>query len=105
MFDKIKDAIFKIKDYDRLERDYSILLCHVTDGLLSKTNYEINGLLTVIGDINTKNYKEAETETRNEIMSLINSRILELTEDGRPNVTADELRALNEKILKKFENE
>lgn len=56
MFNRIKDIIFKIKDYDRLEYDYSAVLCHVTDGRLSKTGYEINGLLTQLSDMLTEGY-------------------------------------------------
>lgn len=50
IIDKIKDIIFKAKDYDRLESDYSSCLCYFTNNRLSKTNYEINGLITVICD-------------------------------------------------------
>lgn len=35
----IKDIIFKIKDYDRLELDYSAALDYATGGVMSKTNY------------------------------------------------------------------
>ena len=63
---KIKETIFKIKDYDRLEHDYSCCLCYFTNNRLSKTNYEINGLLTVIcdtiGDYIDKGYNHAKEE-------------------------------------------
>ncbi len=63
---KIKETIFKIKDYDRLEHDYSCCLCYFTNNRLSKTNYEINGLLTVIcdtiGDYIDEGYNHAKEE-------------------------------------------
>lgn len=63
---KIKDTIFKIKDYDRLEHDYACILSYITNGLLSKTNYKVEELYTVIGDILTERdectWKEAEKE-------------------------------------------
>ena len=62
MFERIKDIIYKIKDYDRLEHDYSVLLWHVTDGRLSKTTYDIDRLLTVVDDI----LYERDEETYNE---------------------------------------
>ena len=35
----IREILWKIKDYDRLEGDYSRLLCYVTNGNLSNTLY------------------------------------------------------------------
>lgn len=37
----IKDIIFKVKDYDRLEHDYSCVLGYVTGDVLSKTCYKL----------------------------------------------------------------
>lgn len=45
-----KDFEVLRKDYDRLEHDYSTCLWYFTDGLLSKTNYEIKTLETLILD-------------------------------------------------------
>ena len=63
MFDRIKDIIYKIKDYDRLEHDYSTCLCYFTNNRLSKTTYEIRGLETVIcdtiGEYQEEGYKHA----------------------------------------------
>ena len=63
MFDRIKDIIYKIKDYDRLEHDYSTCLCYFTNNRLSKTTYEIRGLETVIcdtiGEYHEEGYKHA----------------------------------------------
>ncbi len=50
MFSRIKDILFKIKDYDRLEHDYSTCLYYFTNGRLSKTGYEIKTLETLICD-------------------------------------------------------
>ena len=68
MFDKIKDIIFKIKDYDRLEHDYACILDYITDGRLSKTNYRIEGLYTVIDDILTERDECTRKEVEKEII-------------------------------------
>lgn len=39
---KIKEIIFKIKDYERLEQDYCTVLDMVTGARLSKPNYTID---------------------------------------------------------------
>ena len=68
MFDKIKDIIFKIKDYDRLEHDYACILDYITDGRLSKTNYRVEGLYTVIDDILTERDECTRKEVEKEII-------------------------------------
>lgn len=68
MFDKIKDIIFKIKDYDRLEHDYACILDYITDGRLSKTNYRVEGLYTVIDDILTERDERTRKEIEKEIL-------------------------------------
>ena len=55
---KIKETIFKIKDYDRLESDYSQMLDYATGGILSKTGYELNTVHTAIAE----HWKEIEKE-------------------------------------------
>lgn len=50
IIDRIKDIIFKIKDYDRLESDYYTCLCYFTNNRMSKPNYELGTVVTVIGD-------------------------------------------------------
>lgn len=45
---KIKDIVFKIKDYDRLECDYSRVIDYATGGRLSKTNYNVDDVCDVI---------------------------------------------------------
>ena len=47
---RIKDIIFKIKDYDRLESDYCTCLCYFTNNKMSKPNYKIDAVETVISD-------------------------------------------------------
>ena len=46
----INEIRFKIKDYDRLEYDYSCVLQHATSGKMSKTNYELDTIYTIIND-------------------------------------------------------
>ena len=48
VIDKIKDLIFKIKDYDRLESDYCTCLCYFTNNKMSKPNYKIETVKEVI---------------------------------------------------------
>ena len=50
IIDKIKDIIFKIKDYDRLEHDYCYCLCYFTNNKMSKPNYKLSAVETVIND-------------------------------------------------------
>ena len=50
LIDKIKDIIYKIKDYDRLESDYCTCLDYATDSKMSKPNYHIETVKTVISD-------------------------------------------------------
>ena len=38
----ISETLWKIKDYDRLEHDYSCALMYATNGSMSKTNYSIS---------------------------------------------------------------
>lgn len=50
LIDKIKDIIFKVKDYDRLENDYCTCLCYFTNNRMSKPNYVLKEVETVITD-------------------------------------------------------
>jgi len=63
VIDKIKDIIFKIKDYDRLEHDYCYCLCYFTNNKLSKPNYKIEAVSEVIlesvGEYKEEGYDEA----------------------------------------------
>lgn len=99
MFGKIKDILFKIRDYDRLEYDYSVFLCYATDGLLSKTNYEIKGLLTAYDDIITEHDEQTIMETKECVIALIEARISEIQGDAQPRAALRaELRELMTKI-------
>lgn len=44
IIDKIKEIIFKIKDYDRLESDYCELLDIATGGMMSYPNYTMESV-------------------------------------------------------------
>ncbi len=46
----INEIRFKIKDYDRLEYDYSCVLHYATSGKMSKTNYELETIYTIIDE-------------------------------------------------------
>lgn len=63
VIDKIKDIIFKIKDYDRLEHDYCYCLCYFTNNRMSKPNYKIEVVSEVIlesvGEYKEEGYNEA----------------------------------------------
>lgn len=48
LIDKIKSIIFKVKDYDRVEHDYSAVLDFATGGVLSKTNYTLDSVYKAI---------------------------------------------------------
>lgn len=48
LIDKIKSIIFKVKDYDRIEKDYSAVLDFATGGVLSKTNYTLDSVYKAI---------------------------------------------------------
>ena len=74
MFDKIKDIIFKIKDYDRLEHDYACILDYITDGRLSKTNYRVDGLYTVIDDILTERDECTRKEVEKDIIKKLQKK-------------------------------
>ena len=50
IIERIKEIIFKIKDYDRLESDYCTCLCYFTNNKMSKPNYKIDAVETVISD-------------------------------------------------------
>jgi len=50
LIEKIKEIIFKVKDYDRLESDYCTCLDYATNSQMSKPNYDINVVKSVILD-------------------------------------------------------
>lgn len=65
---KIKDLIWKIKDYDRLQYDYSCVLCHATWGRMSYTNYELNIIYSEIDDIQSQSYYKIVKDDINDII-------------------------------------
>ena len=48
---KIKEIIYKVKDYDRLESDYCTVLDMVTGARLSKPNYTMDDVREALADI------------------------------------------------------
>lgn len=50
IIERIKEIIFKIKDYDRLASDYCTCLCYFTNNKMSKPNYKIEAVKEVIID-------------------------------------------------------
>ena len=50
MFSKIKEIIYKVKDYDRLEYDYCNVLDRVTGSRLSKPNYTLSAVHDAINE-------------------------------------------------------
>ena len=63
IIERIKEVIFKIKDYDRLESDYCTCLCYFTNDKMSKPNYKIEAVKEVIidsiGEYLDEGYNEA----------------------------------------------
>ena len=50
MFSKIKEIIYKVKNYDRLEYDYCNVLDRVTGSRLSKPNYTLDAVHEAINE-------------------------------------------------------
>lgn len=66
-----RDLNWKIKDYDRLEHDYSVVICYATGNNMSKTNYATGVVCSVIDD----HYNETT-------MSFIKEDVKEIVKDG-----------------------
>ena len=99
MFDRIKDIIFKIKDYDRLAHDYSLCLCYFTNNRLSKTTYEIKGLETIILDTIGGYQEEGYKHGIEDAVRVLESRLSDILGDAQPApVLRAELRELISKI-------
>ena len=62
---KIKEIIFKVKDYDRLEMDYCTVLDMVTGARLSKPNYTMDAVREAFNEFLDEHdkivYQPAET--------------------------------------------
>lgn len=48
--------------FDDMEYRLSGLLCHVTGGLLSKTNYTLDGMIRAVDDYQDRRCVECQTE-------------------------------------------
>jgi len=86
IIDKIKDIIFRIKDYDRLEHDYCCCLCYFTNNRLSKPNYKIEAVMEVIleslGEYKEEGYNEATREIIEWLKENINKYLYNTGNDG-----------------------
>ena len=58
---KIKEIIFKVKDYDRLEDDYCTVLDMVTGARLSKPNYTMDAVRDAFNEFLDEHDKEVYT--------------------------------------------
>lgn len=65
----VSRLLWKIKDYDRLESDYCNVLCHATDARMSKPNYELNTVYSIIDEAQSNCYYSI---VRDDINNLIN---------------------------------
>lgn len=69
---RIREIIFKVKDYDRLESDYIKTLEFATNGVLSKSSYNIESVYDAIARYwkeREKNFKKPEKR----IVKILNS--------------------------------
>lgn len=69
IIEKLKEIIFKIKDYDRLEYDYCCMLCHATDSRMSKSNYDQQVIRAEIDDAQSRIYYKVVKE---DILNILN---------------------------------
>lgn len=74
----ISRCLWKLKDYDRLEYDYGCVLDNATCGRMSKTNYDLQTVYSVIDDAQSVLY-----------YGIVKDDINELIENG---ATIDEIR-------------
>ena len=73
IFSKIKEIIFKVKDYDRLESNYCTVLDMVTGGILSKPNYTMDSVREAFSNFLEEHDKEVykPSETVEKILKRI----------------------------------
>ena len=89
MFGKIKEIIYKVKDYDRLESDYCTVLDMVTGARLSKPNYTMDAVRDAFNEFLDEHdkevYKPAETveKSLNRIGEDATWMVVSLYPDGR----------------------
>jgi hypothetical protein len=68
LIEKIKDIIFKIKDYDRLAWDYIQVLSYATNGRMNNSDYYINDIKEVIDEAQEAYYYQ---EIQRDLIELI----------------------------------
>lgn len=86
---KIKEIIFKVKDYDRLESDYCTVLDMVTGARMTKPNYTIDAVREAFNEFldehDKKVYKPAETVEKiiNQIEKDATWMVISVCKNGR----------------------
>ena len=78
IINKIKDVIFKIKDYDRLESDYCTCLCYFTNNKMSKPNYRID----VVKEVIMESISEYMDEGYNHAIEELQEKIAQVKKNG-----------------------
>jgi len=66
---KIKYFIWKIKDYERLQYDYSCVLCHATGSRMSYTTYNLNDIYS---EIDNAQYNYWYDTFKEDLLEMIN---------------------------------
>ena len=64
----IRDIVWRVKDYDRMAYDYSCVLDHATGSAMSKTNYEVSQIYSVIDDRQREHYYQVVKDDVGEII-------------------------------------
>ena len=60
----------KLKDYERLEHDYCSVLCHATNNTLSRSNYQLSTIYSVIDQKQSEFYYSI---VKDDILDIINN--------------------------------
>jgi hypothetical protein len=79
-YNRIKDWIFYIKDYERLEYNFSCILDKVTNSKMSKTNYDLDTMYAVIDDELNESYLEIY---RSDIKDILDQDSDEVTDEQK----------------------
>lgn len=66
----IMRQVWKLKDYDRIEYDYGCVLDHATLSRMSKTNYQLPIIYSVIDDAQRENHYDT---VKSDLLEIINS--------------------------------
>jgi hypothetical protein len=72
---KPEDVQNELKDYQFLMDAASRVYCHVTDGMISKTNTLPSVVIAVHDDKQTEHYNQALKDARDEIVEVLNGMI------------------------------